>query len=61
MFSAFQLGLYVGATVPAVVVGFVARRFGLDKAALGFVATILALTLAALAWVRAEPGLKESV
>jgi MFS family permease len=56
VFSAFQLGLYIGATAPAVVLGFVAGRTGLPAAALGFDAVILLLTLSALAWVRAEPS-----
>jgi MFS family permease len=56
VFSAFQLGLYVGATAPAVVVGFVAGQTGLPAAALGFDAVILLLTLGALAWVRTEPS-----
>jgi MFS family permease len=55
VFSAFQLGLYVGATAPAVVVGFVAGRTGLPVAALGFVAAILVLSVIALIWVAREP------
>jgi MFS family permease len=55
VFSAFQLGLYLGATGPALIVGFVASRTGLPIAALAFVVAITVLTLVALAWVRSEP------
>jgi MFS family permease len=52
IFSAFQLGLYVGATAPALVVGFVAARTGLSAAALGFAVVVAALAVVTLGWVR---------
>jgi MFS family permease len=52
IFSAFQLGLYVGATAPAIVVGFIASRAGLAPATLGFAGAIGLLCVAGLAWIR---------
>jgi MFS family permease len=52
VFSGFQLGLYVGATVPAVVVGFAAKRMGLEFATLAFAAVVAALAASGLAWIR---------
>ena len=51
IFSAFQIGLYFGATVPALIVGFVAGRSGLTAATLGFAAVVALLTIAGLAWI----------
>lgn len=50
--SAFQLGLYLGATLPALVLGFAAGRFGLINSALGFAGAVGALALLGLAWLR---------
>ncbi len=55
VFSAFQLGLYCGATAPALIVGLVASRTGLPTAALAFVVAITLLTLCGLVWLRCEP------
>lgn len=52
VFSAFQLGLYVGATVPALAVGFAAKGFGFEPATLAFVATIIGFCLIALIWIQ---------
>ncbi len=52
VFSGFQLGLYIGATVPAVVVGFAAKAVGFEHATLNFAATIAALAVVALVWIR---------
>ena len=54
VFSGFQMGLYVGATVPAVVVGFTAKALGFETATLTFVAVIAALAIVGLFWVRAS-------
>lgn len=51
VFSAFQLALYAGATIPAILVGFAAGRDGLAPATLGFVAAILLITLGGLIWI----------
>ncbi len=56
--SGFQLGLYVGATVPAVVVGFAAKLLGFETATLGFVAVIATLAIVGFVWIRDFP-LKE--
>ena len=55
VFSGFQLGLYVGATVPAVVVGFAAKALGFETATLAFVAVIAALAVIGFIWIRASP------
>jgi MFS family permease len=52
VFSGFQLGLYVGATVPAVVVGFAAKSLGFETASLAFAAVIGVLALVGLLWIR---------
>ena len=52
--SGFQLGLYVGATVPAVVVGFAAKALGFETATLIFVAVIAALAIIGFIWSRAS-------
>jgi MFS family permease len=52
VFSGFQLGLYIGATVPAVVVGFAAKAIGFDAATFSFVSVIVVLALVGLAWIR---------
>lgn len=54
VFSGFQLGLYVGATVPAVVVGFAAKALGFETATLLFVAVIAALAIVGFIWIRAS-------
>jgi MFS family permease len=51
VFSAFQLGLYIGATVPAVIVGFAAKVVSFEVATLAFVAIIAALAVMGLAWI----------
>jgi MFS family permease len=51
IFSAFQLGLYVGATAPAILIGVAAGRFGLAPAAIGFAGVVGVFTLVALAWL----------
>ncbi len=56
VFSGFQLGLYIGATVPAVVVGFAANAVGFEVATLAFVAIIAALAVVGLAWIRLNPS-----
>lgn len=54
VFSGFQLGLYVGATVPAVVVGFAAKALGFETATLTFVGAIAALAIIGVIWIRAS-------
>jgi MFS family permease len=56
IFSAFQLGLYVGATLPALILGFAAGAFGLVHATLGFAAIVAGLAAFALAWLRLAPS-----
>jgi hypothetical protein len=51
VFSGFQLGLYVGATVPAIGVGFAARAIGLSTATLLFLALVAALAIVGLSWI----------
>jgi hypothetical protein len=60
VFSAFQLALYAGATVPAILVGFAAGRAGLAPATLGFVAAVLILISGGLTWITLSraPALK---
>jgi MFS family permease len=60
VFSGFQLGLYVGATVPAVVVGFAAKRMGFEAATLAFAAVVAALAAAGLAWIHLSPSHQQS-
>ena len=55
VFSGFQLGLYIGATVPAVVVGFAANTLGFATATLIFVAVIAVLAIVGSVWIRASP------
>jgi MFS family permease len=52
IFSAFQLGLYVGATLPALILGFAAGHFGLINATLGFAGTVAVLAICGFFWVR---------
>jgi MFS family permease len=52
VFSGFQLGLYAGATLPAVVVGFAAKVVSFQAATLAFVATIGVLAATALVWIQ---------
>lgn len=52
VFSAFQLGLYVGATAPALGVGFAAARLGLTLATLSFAGGVAFFAMLALAWLR---------
>jgi MFS family permease len=54
VFSGFQLGLYVGATLPAVVVGFAAKALGFRTATLSFIAVVAALAVTGLFWIRAS-------
>jgi len=51
VFSGFQLGLYIGATVPAVLVGFAAKAIGFDAATFSFVSVIVVLAIVGLAWI----------
>jgi MFS family permease len=51
VFSGFQLGLYVGATVPAVVLGFAAKALGFKTATLSFIAAVAGLALIGLVWI----------
>ena len=53
IYSAFQLGLYLGATLPALILGFAASAFGLNGATLGFAAAVAALAAIGWLWVRA--------
>ena len=52
VFSGFQLALYIGATVPAIAVGFGANAIGFANATYAFLALIAALSLAGIFWVR---------
>ena len=54
IFSAFQLGLYFGATAPALIVGFAAGRIGLTASTLGFAGVVGALALVGVVWSRAS-------
>jgi predicted MFS family arabinose efflux permease len=54
IFSAFQLGLYFGATAPAVIVGFAAGRAGLAAATVGFAIVVGGLCILGWVWVRAR-------
>jgi MFS family permease len=56
VFSGFQLGLYIGATVPAVAVGLAAKVVSFEIASLAFVAVIAALAVMALAWIWLKPS-----
>jgi hypothetical protein len=51
VFSGFQLGLYAGATVPAIGVGFAARAIGLAPATLAFVGAVAAFAIGGLVWL----------
>jgi hypothetical protein len=51
VFSGFQLGLYVGATAPAIGVGFAARAIGLSTATLLFVLLVALRAIVGLGWV----------
>ncbi len=55
VFSGFQLGLYVGATVPAVMVGFATRIVGFEQATLAFVVATALLASMALLWIGITP------
>jgi MFS family permease len=61
VFSGFQLGLYVGATLPAVVVGFAAKRMGLDVATLAFAAVVAVLAALGWIWIRLSESELEGV
>jgi MFS family permease len=52
VFSGFQLALYIGATAPAVAVGFGANAIGLANATYAFLALIAVLSLAGIVWIR---------
>jgi hypothetical protein len=47
--------LYIGATVPAVLVGFAAKRLGLETATLTFDAVIAVLAIIGFIWIRVSP------
>jgi MFS family permease len=51
VFSGFQLGLYLGATLPALLVGFGAAAIGFYGATVAFVCAVFALTVAGMAWL----------
>ncbi len=51
VFSGFQLGLYVGATLPALLVGFSAAAIGFYGATLTFVCIVLALAVFGIGWL----------
>jgi MFS family permease len=53
VFSGFQLGLYVGATAPALLVGFCAAAIGFRAATVSFVGTVIVLALIGIAWISA--------
>lgn len=61
VFSGFQLGLYIGATLPAVVVGFAARSMGLDVATLAFAAVVAVLAALGWIWIRLNESELEGV
>ena len=50
VFSGFQLGLYLGATVPSLLVGFSAAVIGFHNATVGFVCVVLVLALTGILW-----------
>jgi MFS family permease len=52
VFSGFQLGLYVGATAPALLVGFCAAAIGFRAATVSFLGAVLVLALIGIAWLR---------
>jgi MFS family permease len=54
IFSAFQLGLYVGATLPTLLLGFAAGPFGLINSTLVFAGVVAALAIIGLIWLRAS-------
>lgn len=49
--AGFLVGLYVGATIPAVAVGFVSRTFGLALSTLWFAGIVVLMCLVGIAWV----------
>ncbi len=51
VFSGFQLGLYLGATLPSLLVGFSAAAIGFYAATFAFVCAVLALAVAGIAWL----------
>jgi MFS family permease len=55
IFSGFQLGLYAGATLPAVLVGFGAAAFGLFGATVAFVCAMLVFAGVGIASLRVAP------
>ncbi len=57
IFSAFQLGLYVGATLPALILGFAAGSFGLIDSTLGFAGAVALLAIIGWLWVRASASM----
>jgi len=55
IFAGFQLGLYAGATLPAIGVGFAARAIGLENATLAFLAIVASLAITGLIWIQSNP------
>jgi MFS family permease len=51
VFSGFQLGLYVGATLPSLLVGFSAAAIGFYSSTLAFVCIVLALAVFGIGWL----------
>jgi MFS family permease len=51
VFSGFQLGLYLGATLPSLLVGFGAAAIGFYGATVAFVCAVFGLTVAGMAWL----------
>lgn len=51
VFSGFQLGLYLGATLPSLLVGFGAAAIGFFSATVAFGCAVLVLIAAGLAWL----------
>jgi MFS-type transporter involved in bile tolerance (Atg22 family) len=51
VFSGFQLGLYLGATIPSLLVGFSAAAVGFYAATYGFVCVVLLLAAGGIAWL----------
>jgi MFS family permease len=49
--SGFQLGLYVGATAPALLVGFSTAAVGFYAATFSFACVVLVLTVSGVSWV----------
>jgi hypothetical protein len=51
VFSGFGLGLYLGATLPSLLVGFGAAAIGFYGATIAFVCAVFVLAVAGMAWL----------